>query len=364
MSLSPQAVRHLWAYSRAHFRSQRGASPIQQRRFGLHSFCKATAALVLTLALAPMLGSCTNRGTGAASTSPNDPENRPSVVATSTIIADLTQEIAGDEIVLTSILRPGDDPHVYEPVPADIKAVERADLVLYNGFNLEPALIRLMAAVGQDAPQIAVGEAADALEMDKAGQKQPDPHVWGDVRNAIAMVNAIRDALIEISPEDETLFISNAQTLNAQLNDLDTWVYRQIETIPKEKRLLVTTHDAFQYYAQAYELEMLGTLIGISTEEQPSAQTIQALVSEIKARQVPAIFAETTINPQLIQTVAAEAGVKLSPQALYSDSIGAVGSPGESYIKMIEANTKAIVEALGGRYQPFVASAAGAAGAK
>ena len=313
--------------------------------------CLRKIAAALGLSLGLVLAGCTPAET-EASAGP-----RPSVVVSSTIIADLTDDIAGDTIQLTSILRPGDDPHIYEPVPNDIKALEQADLVLYNGFNLEPALIRLLEAGSKDATHIPVGEAVDALDMDKAGQKQPDPHVWGDVTNAIAMVNAIRDGLIDLSPENQAVFIANAQTLNSQLADLDTWISRQIETIPAEQRLLVTTHDAFQYYTTAYEMEMLGTLIGISTEEQPSAQTVQNLVNEIKTRGVPAIFAETTINPQLIKTVAEEAGVELAAQELYSDSIGAPDSPGDSYRTMMESNTKTIVEALGGSYTPFISEA-------
>jgi manganese/iron transport system substrate-binding protein len=173
------------------------------------------------------------------------------------------------------------------------------------------------------------------------------------VKNAIAMTRAVRDALIELSPEDRQVFTQNSDRLIAELEQLDTWIQQQIATIPAEQRQLVTTHDAFQYYANAYGLKVAGTLIGISTEEQPSAQTVQKLVQSIKATQVPAIFAETTINPQLITTVAQEAGIKLSPKPLYSDSIGAPGSEGDTYIKMMVSNTRAIVEALGGTYTPF-----------
>ncbi|MFM7372689.1 MAG: metal ABC transporter solute-binding protein, Zn/Mn family, partial [Sphaerospermopsis kisseleviana] len=135
--------------------------------------------------------------------------------------------------------------------------------------------------------------------------------------------------------------------LTNELQQLNNWIQQQIQTIPPEKRKLITTHDAFQYYANAYGLEIAGTLIGISTEEQPSAQTVKQLVDEIKKIGVPAIFAETTINPTLIKTVAQEAGVKLAPNELYSDSIGEKGSEADTYIKMMEANTRSIVEALG-----------------
>ncbi|BAU13133.1 adhesin [Leptolyngbya sp. NIES-3755] len=278
---------------------------------------------------------------------------KPQVVSTSTILTDLTTTIAGDSVQITGILKPGADPHTYEPVPADTAAMERANLILYNGYNLEPGLIRLMRAAGNNVRQAAIGEVVPSLQLEKEGQKVPDPHVWGNVQNVAKMAAAIRDELIKLVPNDREKFTQNADRLIADLNRLDSWIKQQIQTIPAQNRRLVTTHDAFQYYANAYGLSIAGTLIGISTEEQPSAQTVQKLVQSIRATKVPAIFAETTINPALIQTVAQEAGVKLAPQQLYSDSIGAPGSPGETYIKMMVANTTTIVEALGGKITPF-----------
>lgn len=286
----------------------------------------------------------------------NDPE-RLDVVATSTMIADWAEQVGGDEIEVTGILEPGADPHVYEPVPQDSIAFEKADLILYNGYNLEPGLIKMMNASGGDIPKLAVGEVVSPLQFEYQGQRAPDPHVWGDVSNAVLMVEAIRDELIELSPEDRELFTQNATDYIAQLEQLDSWVQTQIDTVPSEQRRLITTHDAFQYYTAAYGLEVTGTLIGISTEEQPSAQTVQQLVEAVEAAGVPTIFAETTINPRLIQTVAEEAGVQLAPRELYSDSIGSPGSAGDSYIKMIASNTEVIVENLGGTVQPFAEQA-------
>ncbi|MCE2672239.1 MAG: zinc ABC transporter substrate-binding protein, partial [Microcystis sp. 53598_E5] len=234
-------------------------------------------------------------------------------------------------------------------VPADSVALEKADLILYNGYNLEPGLIKMINSTGIKAKKVAVGEAIKPLQLEKDGQKVPDPHVWGSAKNGIIMVKKIRDQLIELSPEDKEIFTENAAQLIRELENLDRWITAAIKTIPPSQRQLVTTHDAFQYYAHAYGLKVAGTLIGISTEEQPSAQTVKNLADAIKNLQVPAIFAETTINPTLITTVAEEAGVKLAPQQLYSDSIGAVGTRGDSYVKMLRENTRSIVESLGGK---------------
>jgi len=294
--------------------------------------------------------SCLFLGLVACNAAVNTPDNqKPKVISTSTIIADLTARVGGEEIDHQDILKPGDDPHVYEPVPADSVALEKADLILYNGYNLEPGLIKMIDSTGIKAKKVAVGEAITPLQLEKEGQKVPDPHVWGSAKNGIIMVEKIRDQLIELSPEDKEIFTANAAQLIRELENLDRWITAAIETIPPSQRQLVTTHDAFQYYAHAYGLKVAGTLIGISTEEQPSAQTVKNLADAIKNLQVPAIFAETTINPTLITTVAAEAGVKLAPQQLYSDSIGAVGTRGDSYVKMLRENTRSIVESLGGK---------------
>ncbi len=305
---------------------------------------------IVGIILGLLISGCNSTRTNQTSSGTSD---KPKVVSTSTIITNWTEQVGGDEIELKGILKPGADPHVYEPVPADSQALEEADLILYNGYNLEPGLIKLMTSAGVNAKKFAVGEVVQPLDFEYGGKRKPDPHVWGDAKNAIAMVNAIRDQLIALSPEDRGEFSENAAQLTTELKQVDTWIRQQIQTIPENQRKLVTTHDAFQYYARTYGLDVTGTLIGISTEEQPSARTVKVLSDSIKKTKVPTIFAETTINPALIKTVAEEAKVKLAPQELYSDSIGAPGGEADTYIKMLVVNTRSIVEALGGKYTAF-----------
>lgn len=290
-----------------------------------------------------LLGGCTQN----QQVTNNQGEDKLRVVSTNTIIGDLAQQVGGDEITHINILPPGNDPHIYEPVPQDTIELEKADLILYNGYNLEPNIIKLIDSTGIKGEKIAVGEKVKPLDFEKEGEIKPDPHVWGNVQNAIIMVEVIRDKLIELEPEKEQTFKENASKLIIELQSLDSWIKSQIATIPANQRKLITSHDAFQYYGKAYGLEIPGTLIGISTEEQPSAQTIKNLVDIIKNSDVKAIFAETTINPTLINTVAQEAGVSLAEGKLYSDSIGTKGSEADSYIKMLRVNTETIVSALG-----------------
>jgi manganese/iron transport system substrate-binding protein len=288
------------------------------------------------------LGSCNQN----SQNTPNKVNDKPQVVSTSTIIANLTEEIGGEEIDNMSILQAGADPHIYEPVPQDTIALEKADLILYNGYNLEPNIIKLINSTGIKGEKLAVGEQIKPLDFEHKGQKRPDPHVWGNAQNGIIMVKAIRDKLIEIDPENQGKFTENAAKLIEELQELDSWIKVQIATIPPNQRKLITSHDAFQYYSNAYGLEIPGTLIGISTEEQPSAQTIKNLVEIIKNSGVKAIFAETTINPTLIETVAQESKVKVAQDKLYSDSISVKGTEADSYVKMLKVNTRTIVNAL------------------
>ncbi len=273
---------------------------------------------------------------------------RPRVVVTTTLIADWVEQVGQDRIQLTRLLQPGMDPHVYEPTPADGKALEQAELVFYNGYNLEPALIRLIEATAPQARRVALAEIIKPIVTKEDGSPTPDPHVWGNVQNVILMVERIRKELTQLAPAEAAFFQANANAYRAELEALHAWIRQQIQTIPPPNRVLVTTHDAFAYYTQAYGLTLGGSLIGMSTEEQPSAQTIARLVRDIRALGVPAIFAETTINPALMQTVAAEAGVELAEQELYSDSLGEPGSGAETYVEMMRWNTLAIVRALGG----------------
>lgn len=316
--------------------------------------------------------------TSAAAPSPTAP--LPKVVATTTILCDLAKRIAAETIDLTCLLKPGVDGHVYKATPEDRRAIEDAGLILYSGYNFEPGLIKLIHSTSNAAPKVAVAEKAVPKPLlgeehdhghegeeahahagekgaDHAGEtaagEVPDPHVWQSAENGIQMAKVIQQELAKLVPEKASVYSQNAQALETELAQIHRWIQSQIATIPASARKLVTTHDALNYYSAAYNIPADGALQGISTEEETTAGRIKELVDEVKASQVPTIFAEVVVNPKLISAVARDARVKLSDRQLFSDSLGESGSGAETYPQMLMANTQTIVEGLGGKFIPF-----------
>jgi manganese/iron transport system substrate-binding protein len=280
-------------------------------------------------------------------------ESKPLVVATTPINCDLVKQIAGDTIDLKCLIEAGVDPHAYQPKPEDRKAIDSAKLILYGGYNFESSLIKLIQASSNPAPKVAVDEIAVTSPLMAEAEKEVDPHVWHNAQNGIKIVQAINKSLSTLRPDQAALYAKNTAKLVSELEQIDTWIKSQIATIPASSRKLITTHDALGYYAKAYDLPVEGALSGISTEEQPTPTRVKELVEMIKSNQVPTIFAEVSLNPKLITTVAKEANVKISEREIYADGLGAKGSEAETYTGMLVANTRTIVEGLGGKYIAF-----------
>ncbi len=294
-------------------------------------------------------------------------ESLPLVVATNSVICDLARQIADNTIDLKCLVEGGTDVHLYQPKPEDRKAIDSAKLVLYGGYNFEANLIKLIQASSNSSPKVAVNEVAvlrpliaevghnhdhDQDKKDKEG-KEADPHVWNDAQNGIKIAQAISKSLSTLRPDQSETYAKNTVKLVNELEQIDAWIKVQIATIPVDSRKLITTHDALGYYAKAYNIPVEGALNGISTEEQATPTRVKELVEVIKSSKVPTIFAEVSINPKLINAVAKEANVKVSDRELYADGLGAQGSEAETYAGMLIANTRTIVEGLGGKYTPF-----------
>ncbi|MBE9041532.1 zinc ABC transporter substrate-binding protein [Oscillatoriales cyanobacterium LEGE 11467] len=359
------------------------------------SFCLFTALAVLGGASTLLLG---NRAAHSQAS--------PQVVASYSVLCDLTEQIARDTLEVTCLIEAGEDPHIYNATPADRRAIEAADLILYGGYGFEPGIIRMVEAIDRDIPQIAVAEAAvtepllgaahdrgrrgyhdrddhdhgdhddhdhddhddhdhgdhddhDHGDHDEHGEEdsEPDPHVWHDAENGIAMVRIIQTQLSEAFPDNADLYQANAQTLIAQLTQLDTWIEQQVETVPESQRVLVTTHDALGYYAEAYGIRIEAALESFSTEARPSAADLRELIEIVEDRSVPTVFIESTSNPRLIEAVSRETDIGISEEPLYADSLGEAGTPAATYTGMLMTNTCTIVSGLGGRCDEATAQA-------
>jgi zinc/manganese transport system substrate-binding protein len=298
---------------------------------------------------ATVAGLCTaNPGTNL------QPPAKPKVVATFSVLGDLVQNVAGDRVELVTLVGPDSDTHVYEPKPRDAAAVADAGTIFENGAGLEHWLDKLFKSSSSKAQRVVVSKGlrllfgADEDNDPKDAKKGPlddrDPHVWHDVKNAIHMVELIRDQLIKVDPANASFYRSRAFDYSLKLRDLDVWVLQQTADVPRERRKLVTNHDTFGYFAKRYGFEIIGDALGSTTTEgaEPSPRELAGLIAKIKAARVPVIFAENIESNKLIKRLAEEARVRLGPE-LFSDALGKAGSPGDTFEKMVRYNVTAIV---------------------
>lgn len=330
---------------------------------------------VAVVAIALKLAGCTSSPpptVNSPSPTTTQTTTQPKVVVTTSVLCNLTQAIAQNTLDLLCLVGPAQDPHTYQPKPEDRRAIETAQLIFYGGYDHEPTLLKLVASTNNPAPKVAVHEKAvpkplmgsehrhgetetdsDHSHSHETEPMVPDPHIWHNAQNGIRMVSIISEELQKVSPNQAELYRRRAKEIIDNLEQLDRWIKAQIATIPPEKRKLVATHDALSYYANAYGLEIAGALQGITTNEQPTPKRVAELATEIQSAKVPSIFAETTVNPKLIEAVAREAKVKIAEKELYSDGLGATGSGADTYEGMLMANTCAIAQELGGQCTPF-----------
>lgn len=294
-------------------------------------------------------------------------DGRIRVVATTTQLADFARQVLGENATISTIYRPNIDPHDYQATSEDAKALEDAQVVLINGVNLEEGItsqldsarqkgIPFFTAADYITPLKAVlhhhhdeedhSEEEHEAEEEAEDHDQLDPHIWTSVSNAKEIVQGLSLFLSDQFPtQSETIQSRSSAYLN-QLDELDQYIRSQVSTVAEDKRKLVTNHAVLNYYAQAYGFEFVGAVIpSISSEAAPSAQDFAELIDLVRSEGVNAVFAERSINPDLVNQLAQEAGIKVEA-SLYGDSLGSEGEEGATYIGMMRYNTDKIVEAL------------------
>jgi manganese/zinc/iron transport system substrate-binding protein len=309
-----------------------------------------TPALALAaLALAAL--ACGAAGCGGAGERRRDgPLN---VVATTGMVADAAARIGGDRVRVVGLMGPGVDPHLYKASEGDVRRLQEADLVLYNGLHLEAKMGEVLGRLGATRPARAVASAVAPADL----QATPgyadahDPHIWFDVRLWRDAVAAVGEALAAADPQGAADYRRRLGDYQAELDSLDAWVRRRVATVPASSRVLATAHDAFGYFGRAYGLEVRG-LQGTSTATEAGTRDVQDLAAFLAERRVPAVFVESSVPPRAVEAL--QAAVRARGHdvriggSLYSDALGDPGGPAATYIGMVRANVTTIVEALGG----------------
>jgi len=292
-----------------------------------------------------LLAGCGGGGSKAGSAGPIR------VVATTGIIADVAQRIAGPHARVEALMGPGVDPHLYKASESDVRRLSEADLVLYNGLHLEGKMGDILTKMARTRPVVAVTEEIpqDLLREPPEFLGQYDPHVWFDVSMWAKTLGPITRELSALDPEHAKEFEANAAALGKELDELDAWVKAQILTIPEPHRILVTAHDAFGYFGRRYGMQVVG-IQGISTLSEAGLKDVDRVVSLVVDQKVPAIFIESSVPRRSIEAVQAAVRSRGHEAAiggqLYSDSLGAAGSPAGTYPGMVRANVATIVNAL------------------
>jgi len=267
-------------------------------------------------------------------------QERLDVVASFSILGDFVRNVGGDRVSLTMLVGPNADVHVYTPSPADAKRIADAKLVVVNGLGLEGWLPRLVQSAGGKATIVVASNGVAPLKR----SADADPHAWQSVGNAKIYVANIRDALAKADPADAAMFRANAARYLAELDALDADVRAAVAKIPPERRKVISTHNAFGYFSEAYGITFIAPL-GVSTETEPSARDIAAIISQIRREKIPAVFLENMSDDRLIGRIAAETGARVGG-TLFSDALTDEKGDAPTYIAMVKHNIRALTSAL------------------
>jgi zinc/manganese transport system substrate-binding protein len=285
----------------------------------------------------------------AAVTAEERPPERLKVVATFSILADLVKNVGGDRIELVTLVGPNGDAHVYAPTPGDARKVAEARVVFSNGLGFEGWIARLIRASGTKAPVVVASRGVKPRQAGgdhghDHGHGGSDPHAWQSVPNAKVYVANIRDALVTADPAGKAVYEANAAAYLARLDALDREVREAIAKIPADRRKIITTHDAFGYFEQAYGIAFIAPQ-GVSTEAEASARDVARIIGQIKRQKIPAVFLENVTDPRLVKRIADETGAKIGG-TLYSDALTDEKGPAPTYIDLIRHNVRTLSAAL------------------
>jgi zinc/manganese transport system substrate-binding protein len=267
------------------------------------------------------------------------------VVASFSILGDLTRQVGGNGVAVETLVGPDGDVHVYEPRPKDLRRLMAASVLVRNGLGLEGWMDRLTEAAGFKGKVVVAASSVTPRTMqENGGALTTDPHAWQDPRNGVLYVQAIAAGLAGVDAPNAAAYRGTAEFYTGRIRDMDAWIAAAFAPMPAERRRIITTHDAFGYYGARYGVEFLSAE-GISTEFEPSAKAIAALVAQIKRENVRAVFIENMTSPRMAQMLARETGAVLGG-TVYSDALSPAGGPATTYLDMLRHNTGLFVAAM------------------
>ncbi len=262
------------------------------------------------------------------------------VVSTFSILGDMVQNIGGDKIELVTLVGPNGDGHVYEPTPADAKSIANADLVFVNGLGFEGWIDRLVKASGYKGKVIIATKGIKDLQF----EGELDPHAWQDLSNGRIYIKNIKNALIDLDPKNSDLYKKNFIAYDEILESMDKSTKEKFADIPKKNRKVITSHDAFLYFGRAYGIDFRSP-VGVTTESEPSAGELAALITEMREDEIKALFAENITDPRLIKQLAREVNAQIGG-TLYSDALSDNSEPANTYINMFKYNVNELATVL------------------
>jgi len=281
----------------------------------------------------------------AASASAQDKQqDKLKAVATISIIGDLVKSVGGDRVEVTTLVGPNSDAHVFSPTPSDAKTLGAAKAVFINGMGLEGWITRLVAAAGTKATPVVVSAGIKPRQAEEGGHHAVDPHAWQSVANVKIYVANIRNGLKKADPAGAAVYDANAKVYLDKLDELEREVRDTIQKIPADRRKIITTHDAFGYFGQAYGVQFIAPL-GVSAESQPSARDVAKIIGQVKRQKIPAVFMENISDPRMMQQIARETGAKIGG-TLYSDALSDAGGPAATYLDMMRSNVRELAKVL------------------
>jgi zinc/manganese transport system substrate-binding protein len=266
------------------------------------------------------------------------------VVASFSVVADMVKEIGGDHVEVTSLVAPNGDPHTFEPAPQDSVKINKADIVFVSGLGLEGWMKRLVKSSGYQGEVITASKGVKTRSMLEDGKEMTDPHAWNSARNGVKYSQNIMDALIKVSPEDADYFKKKGQAYILKLTQLDDWAKAQFAAIPKDKRKVLTSHDAFGYFGAEYGVNFLSP-VGFSTEAEASASSMGQLIQQIKSEHIHTYFIENQTDPRLVEQIASATGAK-SGGELYPEALTDSQGEAPTYVAAFTHNVETILASM------------------